>query len=118
MHLAKQFFFLFRWHGTNLAENEQVITEERQQKGLNLLRHCPVSGAKLSDTDVLGNYVYMLVQMDAGVGKNLQGGTFRTASQVCPAPTCSACLYGWYHCCWAVNNNDLQTIIEAHLLTS
>jgi hypothetical protein len=81
------FFLLFRWHGTNLAENEQVITEERQQKGLNLLRHCPVSGAKLSDTDILGNYVYMIVQMDAGVGKNLQGGTFRTASQVCPAPT-------------------------------
>lgn len=62
----------------------QVITELRSKEGLNLLRRCPVSGATLSDTDSIGNFIYMLFQMDAGMGKNLQGGTFRTAAQVRP----------------------------------
>lgn len=71
----------------------QVITQQEKTQGYTLLKHCPVSGALLSKTDHLGNYVYMLFQMDAGVGKNLQGGTFRTARQVNTLPTaaCIAC---------------------------
>ena len=60
----------------------QVLTGKRQRGGVTLLRRCPVSGAQLSPTDHTGNFIYMLFQMDAGVGKNLQTGTFRTAAQV------------------------------------
>jgi hypothetical protein len=60
----------------------QVITEVRHKHGWNMLRRCPVSGAQLSESDDVGNFMYMLFQMDSGMGKNLQAGTFRTASQV------------------------------------
>ena len=60
----------------------QAIKERRQQSGAALMSRCPISGAKLSATDHTGNFIYMLLQMDAGVGKNLQTGAFRTAAQV------------------------------------
>jgi hypothetical protein len=66
----------------------QVLTETHRRDGVTLLRRCPVSGAQLSPTDHTGNFVYMLFQMDSGVGKNLQTGTFRTAAQVCLASLC------------------------------
>ena len=66
----------------------QVLTEHRQQTGRCLLRRCPISGARLSPTNHTGNYIYMLFQMDAGMGKNLQTGTFRTAAQVLPVQFC------------------------------
>ena len=71
----------------------QVLTGKRQQGGATLLRRCPVSGAQLSPTDHTGNFIYMLFQMDAGVGKNLQTGTFRTAAQVHRTRSCGMCLH-------------------------
>jgi hypothetical protein len=71
----------------------QVLTARRHRDGRSLLQRCPISGAQLSPTDHIGNFIYVLFQMDAGLGKNLQTGAFRTAAQVPHSLLC--CLERW-----------------------
>lgn len=64
----------------------QVLSAQHQKHDIKI-RRCPISGAKLHPTDTKMNLVYMLFQMNSGMGRNLQGG-YRTAAQVqlaCPA---------------------------------
>jgi hypothetical protein len=60
----------------------QVLSAKHTKYDIRI-RRCPISGAKLHPTDENMNLVYMLFQMNSGMGKNLQGG-YRTAQQVPP----------------------------------
>eukprot|EP00892_Ulva_mutabilis_P010590 jgi/Ulvmu1/7903/UM004_0135.1 len=65
-------------HGISAATLSKVLM--RHAKGELQLKRCPISGGKLHPDDHIGNLVYMLFQMNSGMGKNLQGG-FRTVAQ-------------------------------------
>jgi hypothetical protein len=65
----------------------QVLSAQHQHHDIKL-RRCPISGATLHPTNERLNLVYMLFQMNSGMGKNLQGG-YRTAAQV---RSCAAAL--------------------------
>lgn len=85
---------VFSHVGSRTVVLPQVLMRH-QDDGFRLTR-CPISGGKLHPTDRIGNLVYMLFQMNSGMGKNLQGG-FRTAAQVWLAQVwiaVAACCHG------------------------